>query len=317
MQIGMCFPRELPASLIRTFAERLDGAGVDELWVIEDCFYTAGISLAATALARTERLTVGIGILPAVARAAAITAMELATLAELAPGRVIAGIGHGVQDWMGQMGVRPAHPVATLEATIGAVRRLLGGEEVTVDDAGVHLDHVRLDRPPSVCPPVLAGVRGPRSLAAAGRCADGVVLAELSGPAAVRDAIVAAGSPPGFDVAVYSTISLDRDRRAGRAAIAPFIVEMVAEPSPGLRRAPFFDDLRDLVARGGADAVVDMPDGWWTELSGAGTMDDVLAHLAVLEAAGAQHVAFFPAPEPDIALAQLEDVIAVAAVTAR
>lgn len=307
----MCFPRELPAGLVTTFAERLDAAGVGELWVIEDCFYTAGISLAATALARTQRLTVGIGILPAVARTAAITAMEIATLAALAPGRVIAGIGHGVQEWMGQMGVRPDRPVATLEATIDAVRRLLDGEELTVHAAGVVLDGVRLDAPPAVRPPLLAGVRGPRSLAAAGRCADGVVLAELSGPTAVRDAIAAAGSPAGFDVAVYSSLSLDADRQAGRAAIAPFVAEMVAAPSAGLRHAPFFDELAARVADGGIGAVVDMPDAWWTELTGAGTMDDVLAHLAALEAAGAGHVAFFPAPEAEIALAQLDDVIAV------
>ena len=115
----MRFPRELDPRLIREFAERVDAGGVDELWVIEDCFYTAGISLAATALARTERLVVGLGILPAVARTAAVTAMELATLGQLAPGRIIGGIGHGIQEWMGQMGVRPARPVATLEATIG------------------------------------------------------------------------------------------------------------------------------------------------------------------------------------------------------
>lgn len=313
MRIGMCFPRELPAALITTFAERLDAAGVDELWVIEDCFYTAGISLAATALARTERLTVGIGILPAVARTAAITAMEIATLAALAPGRVIAGIGHGVQHWMGQMGVRPAHPVATLEATISAVRRLLAGEEVTVDEAGVVLDHVRLDTSPAVPPPVLAGVRGPRSLTAAGRCADGVVLAELSGPAAVRDAIATAGAPAGFDVAVYSTISLGADRAAARRDIASFVAEMLAAPSTGLRHAPFFADLQALVADRGVDGIVGMPDDWWTELSGTGTMDDVLAHVAALEVAGAGHVAFFPAPEPDAALAQLDDVIAVTA----
>ena len=41
MRIGMCFPRELPAGLITTFAERLDAGGMDELWVIEDCFFTA------------------------------------------------------------------------------------------------------------------------------------------------------------------------------------------------------------------------------------------------------------------------------------
>jgi alkanesulfonate monooxygenase SsuD/methylene tetrahydromethanopterin reductase-like flavin-dependent oxidoreductase (luciferase family) len=313
MRLGMCFPRELPAGMVTTFAERLDAGGVDELWVIEDCFYTAGISLAATALARTERLVVGLGILPAVARTAAVTAMELATLGQLAPGRIIGGIGHGIQEWMGQMGVRPARPVATLEATMGAVRRLLDGEEVTVDAAGVVLDHVRLEATPTPRPLVLAGVRGPRSLAAAGRCADGVVLAEMSGPSTIRDAIAAAGSPPGFEVAVYTTISVGRDRRAARRDIAPFIAEMVAAPSTGLRHAPFFDELQALSERRGVDGIVDMPDDWWTELSGAGTVDDVVAHVAALTAAGAGHVAFFPAPEADLAMAQLDDVLAVSA----
>ena len=186
MRTGMCFPRELDPSLVATFASRLDDAGADELWFVEDCFYTTAASLAATALARSERLTVGIGIMPAVARTAAITAMELATLARLAPGRLIAGIGHGVQEWMAQMGVRPASPVTTLEETITVVRRLLAGEEVTFDGHAVHLDRVRLHEAPASPPPVLAGVRSPRSLAAAGRCADGIVLAELSGPTAVR-----------------------------------------------------------------------------------------------------------------------------------
>lgn len=66
---------------MREFAETLDRGGVDDLWIIEDCFFTAGISLAATALARTEQLHVGLGILPAVARNSAVTAMEIATLA--------------------------------------------------------------------------------------------------------------------------------------------------------------------------------------------------------------------------------------------
>ena len=88
---------------------------------------------------------------------------------------------------------------------------------------------------------------------------------------------------------------------------------MTATPSAGLRHAPFFDDLVALVEARGEDGVVGMPDEWWTELSGAGTIDDVLAHVAALAAAGAGHVAFFPAPEPEIALAQLADVITVAA----
>lgn len=60
--------RTFPASFVREFAESLEANNIDDLWIIEDCFFTAGISQAATALARTERLNVGLGILPAVAR---------------------------------------------------------------------------------------------------------------------------------------------------------------------------------------------------------------------------------------------------------
>jgi alkanesulfonate monooxygenase SsuD/methylene tetrahydromethanopterin reductase-like flavin-dependent oxidoreductase (luciferase family) len=306
----MCFPRELDASLITTFAERLEAGGADELWVIEDCFYTTAVTLAAAALARTSRLTVGIGIMPAVARNPAITAMEIATLARLAPGRLIAGIGHGVQEWMAQMGVRPTSPVTTLEETIVAVRRLLAGEEVTFAGRSVQLDRVRLHAPPSPCPPVLAGVRGPRSLAAAGRAANGIVLAELSGPSAVRVALAAAGSPPGFEVAVFTVAHVDADRHRARAAVAPFIVELVGEPSPGLRAAPFFDDLAARVDRAGADGVATMPDEWWTELAAVGTPDDVRAHLDALAAAGVGHVGLFPSPDTPVALAQLDAVVA-------
>ena len=311
MKIGMCFPRELPAALITTFAERLDAAGVDELWVIEDCFYTAGPSLAAAALARTEHLTVGIGILPAVARTAAMTAMELATLAALGPGRLIAGIGHGVQEWMAQMGVRPASPLTALEEVISAVRRLLAGEALDVQGDYVTLRNVTLDQPPDPVPPVLAGVRGPRSLAVAGAVADGLVLAELSGPTAVREAIAAAAPTRPFQVAVYSPVHIDRDRRTARAAVAPLVCQLVGDPPAGLRAAPFFDELAALVRRDGASGVVGMPDDWWTELAAVGTPDDVAAHIAALATAGATSIALFPPPTVDGAREQRDRVLSM------
>ena len=132
INIGMCFDRTFKGPEVLHFARRLEDGGVDQLWVIEDCFFTAGVSLAAAALAATERLTVGIGILPAVARNPAITAMELATLAQLGPGRLIAGIGHGVQDWMEQIGARTPSPLTTLEEVLTAVRRLLRGDPVDI-----------------------------------------------------------------------------------------------------------------------------------------------------------------------------------------
>ena len=195
--------------------------------MIEDCFFTAGISLAATALAVTERLRVGLGILPAVGRNPAILAMELATLAGLAPGRVVGGLGHGVQSWMAQIGARQPSPVTALEEVLTAVRQLLAGETVTTAGRFVTLDDVTLDRPPHPPPPVLAGVRGPVSLAMAGRCADGLVLAEMTGPTAVREAIATAAPRRPFDVVVYSALSIDDDRRVARRGVAGWIVELV------------------------------------------------------------------------------------------
>ena len=55
------------------------------------------------------------GIVPAVARNAAITAMEMAGLGRLFPGRFVAGFGHGLASWMQQIGALPPSQLAALE----------------------------------------------------------------------------------------------------------------------------------------------------------------------------------------------------------
>ena len=91
-------------------AAAADAAGLAQLWVWEDCFKESGIATATAILATTSRLTVGIGLLPVPLRNVALTAMEIATLARLFPGRLTAGVGHGVLDWMGQVGARVESP---------------------------------------------------------------------------------------------------------------------------------------------------------------------------------------------------------------
>ena len=298
----MCFDRTFPSGEVVGFAREVEAAGLDDLWVIEDCFYTAGVSLAAAALATTDELHVGLGILPAVARNPAITAMEVATLAGLAPGRLLAGIGHGVASWMAQMGASTPSPLTTLDEVISTVRRLLHGETVSFDGREVRLDGVRLDAPPEAVPPVLAGVRGPKSLALAGRVADGVVLAEFAGAAYVSWARRQAGGDP--LTAVFVVTSIDDDRRTARRRVAPFLIEMLADPNIALRMAPGHDDAVAAAAEG-VDAVVDLPDGWWREVGAVGDPDDVQAHVASVVAAGADRLSFFPPPFFDAATEQL------------
>ena len=278
-EIGMCFDRGFPAAAVPEYARRLEAHGVQQLWIIEDCFFTAGVSLAATALAVTDQLRVGIGILPAVARNPAITAMEIATLCQLAPGRFRPGIGHGVQEWMGQMGARTPSPLTTLDETIAVVTRLLAGEQVTFDGREVRLDAVQLDQPPATPPPILAGVQQERSLALAGRVAGGIILVEGAGPTYVDWALDQAGRPDDFDVVTFTMMAVDDDRRTAYGFVAPFVAGLIAERRPAFRVLPFFDEMAQRVADAGHDALLDMPHDYWAEIGAIGTMDDALAHV--------------------------------------
>jgi len=313
VNVGMCFDRSLPAPFVVEVAEALEAADVDQLWVIEDCFYTAGISLAATALARTERLTVGLGILPAVARNPAITAMELATLANLAPGRLLAGIGHGVQEWMEQMGARTSSPLTTLEEVITVVRRLLHGDTVTFEGGEVTMRDVALDAPPSEVPPLLAGVRGPKSLALAGRVADGVVLAEGAGPTYVRQSIAAAGHPDPFRVSVFTALGIHDDAAVAHRIMAPFVADMLGGGGPAVLAHPHIGEIQERFRGRGVDGIADMPADWWIELGAIGTFGDAVRHAEALVDAGVDDIAFFPGPTVELVREDLAHVSRLAA----
>ncbi|MCA5892069.1 LLM class flavin-dependent oxidoreductase [Isoptericola sp. NEAU-Y5] len=192
-----------PPSRFAPFARTAEAAGLDEVWLWEDCFLESGPATAAAMLAATERLRVGIGVMPAPLRHVALTAMETATLDGMFPGRFLPGLGHGVQSWMGQLGVRAASPLTLLREQVGALRALLDGERVTTSGRYVTLDDVALDWPPASAPPVLCAAKGPRTLRLVGEVADGVVFDGGAGLAAVRRALplldegrAAAGRPP-------------------------------------------------------------------------------------------------------------------------
>lgn len=310
--IGMCFDRGFPAAAMPDYARRLEHEGIDQLWVIEDCFYTAGMSLAATALAVTDRLHVGIGILPAVARNPAVTAMEIGTLANLAPGRFTPGIGHGVQEWMGQMGARPQSPLTALRETFDAVRPLLRGEEVNVKGRYVTLDRVRLEQPPSVVPKLVAGVQQARSLALAGEVADGVILVEGAGPAYVKWALDQAGRPGDFHVVTFTMLAVTDDPRDAYRIVAPFVADLVTERRPAFTVLPYFDELASRVERNGHDGLVSMPREWWRDIGAIGTIDDALAHIAALDDAGVDSINIFPGPTLDDAYGVLPHLATLA-----
>lgn len=235
------FDRSSPPEALPEFARDAEAAGADELWVVEDLRWAGSIASAATALAATRALRVGIGIAPAPLRNPALLAMELGTLARLYPGRFLAGIGHGAPDWMAQVGASVTGKLALLEETIGAVRAILRGEEVSLDGRALHLEQMRLVHPPRQPPPVIAGVIGPRSLELSGRVADGTLIVEGRGPndlPRIRALIdrgraataMAAGTATAtadrpHELIIFTHLCVSEDAGAVRAAMAPVLAE--------------------------------------------------------------------------------------------
>ena len=294
---GVMLPRDLPTAQVLPFARRAEELGFDELWVVEDLTFRGGVAQAGAVLASTSRIAVGVGIAPAGARNAGFAAMEAATLAELFPGRTSFGIGHGMPGWMRQVGAWPASPLTLLEEQLDAVRALLHGDRLDVEGRYVQLRDVQLASPPAEPPPVLAGVRGPRSLAVAGRCADGTILAEpvtTEYLTAAREQIGATGPHAlvAFELAVVDD-DADRARRLVRPAL-----EWAGEPDCAVHIAPSpfaaeFRALRERCATRG-EFTAALPDAWVDELAVVGTPAAARARVAQLHAAGADSVVLIP-----------------------
>lgn len=186
--LGFAFTPTIAPERLVSVARAVEASGLDELWVWEDSFKESGVASAAIALASTESITVGIGLLPAPLRNVALTAMEFAVLGRAFPGRLIGGVGHGVQEWMGQAGVRVASPLTLLREYTDALRMLLAGESVTVEGRYVRLTGVRLAWPPLVPVPIMLGGGGPKSLALTGELGDGSMLTNALTDAEIADA---------------------------------------------------------------------------------------------------------------------------------
>jgi len=215
LRLGFAFTPVMPPERVRPVARAVEAAGLDELWVWEDCFTESGIATAALALGATERVKVAIGLLPAPLRNVALTAMELATLDRAIPGRLIAGIGHGVQPWIEQAGARVDSPVTLLREYADALRRLLDGETVSVEGRYLRLDRVALGWPPERKIPLMIGGRGPVTLRLAAELGDGVLLANALSVDEIVEASAIAGQGTPLVVTVIAATGEGAAERVG------------------------------------------------------------------------------------------------------
>jgi alkanesulfonate monooxygenase SsuD/methylene tetrahydromethanopterin reductase-like flavin-dependent oxidoreductase (luciferase family) len=288
-----------------TIAAEAERLGYAELWLAEDYFELGGIAAVSAALAATEALPVGLGVLANRVRHPAVTAMELATVGALYPGRFIAGLGHGVPDWMGQMGLRPKSFLRSLRESATGIRRLLDGEKLTEAGEYYAFDEVRLLHPPAERVPIYFGVHGPRSLQLSGELADGTLLGWFSTPDYVRWAreriddgrSTAAHAHPHAVVPLLVCSIDDRDPAAARAELrewaSGFLVAQAGAPE--MLATDVGQRLADAVGARASDDET-LPDEVIGEFMAAGSSADCRDYVERLLDAGAERVVLVPNP---------------------
>ena len=181
-KIGMALLDRPAAPKQIELVKRLEELGYDSAWICETRLARDAISMLGAFAATTERITLGPSVVNSWTRGPALMAMTLATLNELAPGRIAFGVGAYWDPLAWKQGIDRSKPLTQMREYVGVVKRLLALEEgVTLEGDVVHVRDLTLDlghgapREP-IDAPVYIGATGPKMMELSGKIADGVLL---------------------------------------------------------------------------------------------------------------------------------------------
>lgn len=181
ISIGLRVPHELPggAAGLRDFAARVEATGIDRVFTGDHVVFRGGSGfdglLNATAVAvASRRLIVQTAVYLLPLRHPVPVARQVASLAALAPGRLVFGVGLGGEDpaELRACGVDPATRGRRMDEALAVLRPLLAGEEVTVRGDYFRLDQVRMTPVPEPPVPVVIGGRSDAALRRVARHGD-------------------------------------------------------------------------------------------------------------------------------------------------
>ncbi|MDX2160100.1 MAG: LLM class flavin-dependent oxidoreductase [bacterium] len=168
------------------YVEYAEQRGFEAVWQAESRLVRDAIVPMAAFAARTNRIKIGSGVINNWTRNAAVIAATFLTLDDLAPDRIICGIGAWWDPLAAKVGINRAKPLLAMREVVQVVRDLLARQRVTYHGEFVHLTDVELDvvhgrkEPRNV--PIYIGATGPQMMALTGEIADGAVLNYLVSP---------------------------------------------------------------------------------------------------------------------------------------
>lgn len=168
------------------FARYAEQQGFSAVWQAESRLVREATVPMAAFASVTDTITIGSGVVDCWSRNPARLAATFSTLDDLAPGRVILGIGAWWDPLAQKVGINREKPLRVMREIVTVVRALLNNENVTFHGEYVHLDGVELDyvyqarRPKNV--PIYIGATGMQMMELTGEIADGAVLNYLVSP---------------------------------------------------------------------------------------------------------------------------------------
>jgi 5,10-methylenetetrahydromethanopterin reductase len=220
-------------------AQLAEALGYETVWITDSHLVCRElwVTLAACALG-TTRIKLGPGVTVPHTRHWSVAASAIATLEEMAPGRIVLGVGTGGSsaETMG-MSVQGAARIATLETMTTSIRRLLAGATARLD-SGVESRLAWLDGAPRI--PLFVAGSGPRMLEAAGRLGDGTIMYTGTDPAILRAGLqhVAHGAAQrqrrlaDLEVLLWTPTAVDRDRARARDHVRGRVASAMRHPLP-------------------------------------------------------------------------------------
>ena len=284
------------------WADRARRDGLESIWIHDSYFERDAVTYSSAIASQVPGIRVALGALNPLTRHPILVAMTVSAIDEMAPGRVILGMGTGLPLRLAQMGI-PYTPERGLEAvsqSIDTMRALWSGQRIPAATPG--LPPVQPMFPPVHRVPIYIAAYRSAFLDLAGQKADGYLARPAESLpslekmlARLRAASVAAGRPEdAVEVAGYLLTLVDRSRREAlnRAKREPFVIYMMSVQSDlAMRRAGLDPELKNRIAAAWRaedyhTAAGLIPDELLDAFMLCGTREEVAAGAAAYHAAG-------------------------------
>ncbi|KPV64815.1 MAG: 5,10-methylenetetrahydromethanopterin reductase [Candidatus Bathyarchaeota archaeon BA1] len=244
VKFGIEFVPKEPYWKIIYYVIQAERRGFDYLW-ITDHFNNRNVYVTLTTAAiYTNKITFGPGVTNPYLINPVVTAQAIASLNELAPGRVVLGIGAGDKTTLDCAGVEMLKPLTAVQESIKIIRRMMDGESVVFKGDVFRMTGARFLFKPRGKIPIYVGAQGPKMLELAGRIGDGVLI-NACHPKDIKYAVDCVGKGvteadkklTDVDVAAYTSFSVHEDLKKATKAAVPVVSFIVAgSPSVVLER---------------------------------------------------------------------------------